>query len=93
MQVSDEHLRGRTVVAADGQVAGEIAALFIDTSTWSVVGLQVKLNKSVAEKLGTAHSLLRAATLDLPIRLVKSVGDAVLLSVPTAELHEEKADS
>lgn len=91
MQVSDEHLRGRTVVAADGQVVGEVAALFIDTSTWSIVAFQVKLSKSVAEKLGVSGGLLRAATIDLPIRLVKSVGDAVLLTVPTAELHEEKS--
>jgi len=93
MQVSDEHLRGRTVVAADGQVVGEVAALFIDTSTWSIVALQIKLSKSVAEKLGVAGGLLRAATLDLPIRLVKSVGDAVLLSVPTAELHQAKSEA
>jgi hypothetical protein len=26
MQVSDEHLRGRTVIAADGQAIGEVAA-------------------------------------------------------------------
>ena len=90
MQVSDEQVRGRTVVAADGQVVGEVTSLFLDTSTWSVGGLQIKLNKAVAEKLGISGSLLRAATLDLPIRLVKSVGDAVLLSVPTLELHAER---
>jgi sporulation protein YlmC with PRC-barrel domain len=36
MQISDEHLRGRTVIAADGQAIGEVAALFIDTSTWTI---------------------------------------------------------
>ena len=46
MLVSDEHLRGRTVIAADGQAIGEVAALFIDTSTWIVVALQIKLSKS-----------------------------------------------
>jgi hypothetical protein len=29
MQISDEYLRGRTVIAADGQPIGEVAALFI----------------------------------------------------------------
>ena len=88
MQISDEHLRGRTVIAADGQAIGEVAALFIDTSTWTIVALQIKLSKSVAEKLGAARGLLRAATLELPVRLVQSVGDAVLLSVPTLELRQ-----
>ena len=92
MQVFDEHLRGRTVIAADGQAVGEVAALFIDTSTWTILALQVKLNKSVAEQLGAARSLLRSATLELPVRVVQSVGDAVLLSIPTPEMRQILAD-
>lgn len=88
MQVSDEHFRGRTVIAADGQTIGEVAALFIDTSAWSIVALQIKLNKSAAEQLAVARGLLRAATFELPVRMVQSVGDAVLLSVPTLELRQ-----
>jgi sporulation protein YlmC with PRC-barrel domain len=100
MQVSDDHLRGRTVIAADGQAIGEVVALLIDTSTWTIGALQIKLNKSAAEQIGAKGGLLRAATLDLPVRLVQSVADAVLLSVPTPELrpilpgadaHEEKS--
>jgi sporulation protein YlmC with PRC-barrel domain len=88
MQISDEHLRGRTVIAAEGQAIGEVAALYIDTSTWMIVSLQVKLSKSAAEQLGAARSLLRAATFELPVRVVQSVGDAVLLSIPTLELRQ-----
>ena len=88
MPISDEHLRGRTVIAADGQAIGEVAALSVDTSTWTIVSLQIKLNKSIAEQIGAARGLLRAATLELPVRLVQSVADAVLLSVPTLELRQ-----
>jgi sporulation protein YlmC with PRC-barrel domain len=87
MQVSDEHVRGRTVIAADGQAIGEVGALLIDTSAWTVGALQIKLNKAVAEQLGAARGLLRAATIEVPVRLVQSVADAVLLSVPTGELR------
>ena len=99
MQISDESLRGRTVVAADGQVTGEVVALFIDTSTWTIASLKIKLSKSAAEQLGASQSLLRAATIELPVRLIQSVGDTILLSVPTlglrqtapeADLHEGK---
>ncbi|WP_158748998.1 PRC-barrel domain-containing protein [Acidobacterium sp. S8] len=93
MQVSDDHLRGRTVIAADGQAIGEVAALFIDTSTWIIAALQIKLNKSAAEQIGAARGLLRAATLELPVRLVQSVADAVLLSVPTLELRQTFPDT
>ena len=93
MQVSDEHFRGRTVIAADGQAIGEVGALFIETSTWTVVALQIKLRKPAAEQLGAPRSLLRAATIDLPVRLVQSVGDAVLLSVPTTQMREFLLDA
>jgi sporulation protein YlmC with PRC-barrel domain len=88
MQISDEQFRGRTVIAADGQAIGEVAALFIDTSTWTIVSLQIKLSKTAAEQLGAARSLLHAATIELPVRLVQSVGDTVLLSVPTLGLRQ-----
>jgi sporulation protein YlmC with PRC-barrel domain len=88
MQISDDRLRGRTVVAADGQAIGEVAALLIETSTWTIISLQVKLGKATAEQIGAERSLLHAATIDLPVRVVQSVGDAVLLSVPTSGLRQ-----
>jgi sporulation protein YlmC with PRC-barrel domain len=100
MQISDEQFRGRTVIAADGQAIGEVAALFIDTSTWMIASLQIKLSKTAADQLGAARGLLHAATIELPVRLVQSVGDTVLLSVPTlglrqtlpeADQHQEKS--
>jgi sporulation protein YlmC with PRC-barrel domain len=102
MQISDENLRGRTVVAADGQEIGEVAALFIDTSTWTIASLQIKLSKTAAEQLGASRSVLHAATTELPVRMIQSVGDTVLLSVPTlglrqtvpkADQHQEKSYS
>jgi sporulation protein YlmC with PRC-barrel domain len=93
MQISDEHLRGRTVIAADGQAIGEVAALFIDTSTWTIVALQIKLSKSAAEQLGAARGLLRAATFELPVRMIQSVADTVLLTVPTSELRQASPEA
>ena len=88
MQVSDEHLRGRTVIAADGHAIGEVAALLIDTAAWTIVALHVKLHKAAAEQVGVARGILRAATLNLPVHKVQSIGDAILLSVPTLELRQ-----
>ena len=42
MRLSDETLRGRTVIAADGQAIGEVAALFLDSDAWRVESLQIK---------------------------------------------------
>ena len=93
MQISDERLRGRTVIAADGQAIGEVSSLFIDTSTWTIVALQIKLSKSAAEQLGAARGLLRAATFELPVRMIQSVADTVLLTVPTLELRQTSPDA
>jgi hypothetical protein len=54
MQISDELLRGRTVIAADGQAIGEVAVLFFETTTWTIVSLQIKLSK-----LPPSNSVLR----------------------------------
>jgi sporulation protein YlmC with PRC-barrel domain len=88
MLISDENLRGRTVVAADGQTTGEVAAVFIDTSTWTIASLKIKLSKTTAEQLGASQSLLRAATIEIPVGKIQSVGDTVLLSVPTLGLRQ-----
>jgi sporulation protein YlmC with PRC-barrel domain len=88
MRLSDENLRGRTVIAADGQAIGEVAALFFDSDAWRVESLQIKLRKEVAGQLGAARGLFHAGRLELPVRLVQSVGDAIVLSVPALELRQ-----
>ena len=88
MRLSDENLRGRTVIAADGQAIGEIAAVFLDSDAWRVESLQVKLRKEVADQLGAARGMFHAGTLELPIRMVQSVGDAIVLSVAAPELRD-----
>ncbi len=88
MRLSDENLRGRTVIGADGRAIGEIAALFLDSETWSVESLRVKLRKEIADEVGASRTVFHAGTVEVPIRLVQSVADAVVLSVPVDGLRE-----
>ena len=88
MRLSDENLRGRTVIAADGQAIGEIAALFLDVEAWRIQSLNIKLRKEVADQLGATRGMFHAASLELPVGMVQSVGDAVVLSVATDELRQ-----
>ncbi len=74
MRFSDENLRGRTVIGADGQTIGEIAALFLNSDAWRVESLQIKLRKEVADQLGAPRGMFHAGTLELPVRMVQSVG-------------------
>ena len=81
MRLSDENLRGRTVIAADGQALGEVAAIFLDSEAWRVESLKVKLRNDVADQLGASRNIFHGGTLEIPIRMVQSIGDAIVLSV------------
>ncbi len=87
MRLSDENLRGRTIIAADGQVVGEITALFLDSDAWRVDALQVALRKDIADQLGAHRSLFSAGTIEIPVSMVQSVGTTVVLSVPVDGLR------
>ncbi|HYO57723.1 PRC-barrel domain-containing protein [Archangium sp.] len=88
MRLSNEDLRGRTIIGADGQVMGEVVALFVDSDTWRVESLQVKLDKAIADRLGASRSIFHAGTIVIPVRMVQSVGDTVVLSVVVDALQQ-----
>ena len=88
MRLSDENLKGRTVVSADGQAVGEVAALFLDSDNWRVESLQLKLRNSVADQLGATRNIFHSGALELPVRMIQSVGDAIVLSVSALELRQ-----
>jgi sporulation protein YlmC with PRC-barrel domain len=88
MRLSDGNLHGRTVIASDGLAIGEISALFLDSDGWRVESLQVKLRKDVADHLGANRSLFHAGAVEIPVSMIQSVGDAVVLSVAIDGLRQ-----
>lgn len=81
MRVSDQDLRGRTVIGADGQAVGEVVSVRFDTDNWTIEALEVRLRKPVAAQLGASHGMFRPGILALPVGLIQSVGDAIVLAV------------
>jgi len=88
MRLSDENLRGRTIIAADGQVIGEITTLFLDSEVWAVESLQVELRKDSADAIGANRTVFHPGSIEIPVRMVQSVGKTVVLSVPSSELRQ-----
>jgi sporulation protein YlmC with PRC-barrel domain len=88
MRLSDEQLRGLTVIGADGQAIGEVAALLLESDGWRVESIRVKLRKEIADRLGTTRSVFRAGSVEIPIRVVQSTSDAVVLTVGVDALRE-----
>jgi len=83
--VSFDKLSGMFVICAGGFDFGEINGVEMDTRTWQVTHLHVKLSKPASEDLGFKKRF-RSSTVCLPISLVSSVGDNILLTKSIDEL-------
>jgi sporulation protein YlmC with PRC-barrel domain len=88
MRISDVELRGRTVIGADGQAVGDVVSMSLDSERWNVEALQVALRRQIAERLGATRSIFHRGAIEIPVRFIQSVGDAVVLSVPVDGLRE-----
>jgi sporulation protein YlmC with PRC-barrel domain len=88
MRLSDESLRGRTVISADGNAIGTLVELFISSADWRVESIRIELRKDIADRIGASRSILHRGTIELPVSFIQSVGDAVVLSIDVAKLRE-----
>ena len=62
--------------------------MFIDSDAWAVESMRVRLRNGVADRLGAARTIFSAGTIEIPVRLVQSVGDAIVLAVPVDGLRQ-----
>lgn len=85
--MTDDALHGKVLISGDGIAVGEIVRLIIDTTDWRVRGVEVRMRKDAAERIGVRHGFLRGSTIEIPIEHVQSVADAVILGVPLESLR------
>lgn len=90
MRLSDDSVRGRTVISADGQAIGAIKALFVNPTDWRVESIGVSLHRDIADRLGASRSMFRHGSIEIPVALIQSIGDAVILGVRVDELREAR---
>ncbi|NRD62281.1 PRC-barrel domain containing protein [Corallococcus exiguus] len=88
MQFAESVTQGRMVVTAGGQALGNVETLSIDSETWKIDTIQVKLTSEASEQFGVYWNYFHAGRIYVPTRLVHSVSDTVLLSVSIDELRE-----
>jgi sporulation protein YlmC with PRC-barrel domain len=77
--VTFDKLSGKFVICAGGFDLGEVNGIDIDTDTWKVTHLHVKLSKQASENLGFKKRF-RSSTVCFPVSLVSKVGDNILLN-------------
>jgi sporulation protein YlmC with PRC-barrel domain len=88
MRLSAENLHGRTVITADGQAVGSVKSVFLDAAEWRVESISIELRKDVADRIGATRSVFHRGLIELPVQLIQSVGDAVVLAVAVDALRE-----
>jgi sporulation protein YlmC with PRC-barrel domain len=83
--VSFKELSDKFVICAGGFDLGQVNGVEINTSNWQVTHLHVKLSKSASEDLGFKKRI-GSSIVCVPIALVSSVGDNILLKKSLEEL-------
>jgi sporulation protein YlmC with PRC-barrel domain len=83
--VSFDELSDKFVICSGGFDLGQINGVEIDTGTWQVTHLRVKLSKSASEDLGF-KKIIGSSTVCVPVSLISSIGDNVLLNKTLDEL-------
>ncbi len=85
--VSIDKLSGKNVIGAGGYNLGEVKGAEVNTSTWQVTHLQVKLSNQASEELGFKKRF-RSSTVCMPVSLVSAVGDVITIGKALSELSK-----
>jgi sporulation protein YlmC with PRC-barrel domain len=80
-----EKLTGMYVICAGGFDLGNVNGAELNTTTWQITHLHVKLSKAASEDLGFKKRF-RSSTVCVPILLVSQTGDNILLNKSIDEL-------
>ena len=75
MRIDD--LMGKPVVGDGAMVLGQVCDVEIDEKTLRVTGICVKLNENAVEPMGFKKPRLGSIRVDLPVEVIKAIGDVV----------------
>lgn len=72
-----KNMYGLKVISLDAQNLGEIVGVQIDTSSWKVTDLELKLDKEAIKEMGLKKPKLGSITVCLPVTYIKQFGDVI----------------
>ena len=84
-----EEIMGLEVVTSGAHIIGEVKGAKIDTTTWEIKYLNVKLTGEAAESLGMKKRF-RSSKICLPVSMVQAVAHVVTISRSIAELESSQ---
>ena len=80
----------KKVVTSDAFVLGEIHSGVLDLDTWKLTSFYVALNDQASKRLGFESPFLGKVMVCLPVSVVKSIKDTIVLNKTFGELQELK---
>jgi sporulation protein YlmC with PRC-barrel domain len=84
--INFEEILGLQVVTSGAHIIGEVKGVKIDTATWEIKYLNVKLTGDAAESLGMKKRF-GSSTICLPVSWVQAVAHVVTISRSLEELE------
>jgi sporulation protein YlmC with PRC-barrel domain len=87
--INFEEIMGLNVVTSGAQIIGEVKGAKIDTTTWRIKFLNVKLTGEAAESLGMKKRF-RSPKICIPVHMVQAVGHVVTISRSLDELESSQ---
>ena len=83
-------INGLKVITLDAQNLGEIDGVHVEINTWTVTGLDVKLNKEAIKEMGLKKPKLGTIIICIPITYVKQFGDVITLKYSQEDIKKLK---
>lgn len=81
-------LLGRRVLTQDGSEIGEIEAFHIDTETWVIRAVEVRLERKFLDDLRIKKPLIGSQSVRLGLELASGISDAMVLRLTLEGLAE-----
>ncbi len=87
--INFEDIMGLQVVTSSAKIIGEVKGAKIDTETWAIKFLNVRLTGDAAESLGLKKRF-RSSSICIPVSMVQAVAHVVTISRSIEELESSQ---
>jgi sporulation protein YlmC with PRC-barrel domain len=87
--INFEEIMGLQVVTSGAHIIGEVKGAKIDTETWAIKYLNVKLTGDAAESLGMKKRF-RSSKICIPVNMIQAVAHVVTISRSIEELENSQ---
>jgi len=84
--INTEEIMGLNVVTSEAHIIGDVKGAKVDTKTWEIKYLNVKLTGEAAESLGMKKRF-RSSKVCIPVTMVQAVGHVITINKTVKELE------